>query len=68
MAALGRLADEAARLRDELKGLSVVLDSEWVEDLYDELGWISLDSAPSDDAGRDRLASRLRSERYLTVL
>ena len=68
MAALGRLADEAARLRDELKGLSSVLDSEWVEDLYDELGWISLDPAPSDDAERDRLASRLRSERYLTVL
>ena len=67
-AALGRLADEAARLRDELKGLSAVLDPEWVEDLYDELGWISLDSAPSDAVGRDRLASRLRSERYLTVL
>ena len=68
LAALDRLADEAARLRDEIKGLSAVLDPEWVEDLYDELGWISLDSAPSDDAGRDRLASRLRSERYLTVL
>jgi hypothetical protein len=68
LAALGRLADEAARLREELKGLSAVLDPEWVEDLYDELGWISLDSAPSDPAGRDRLAGRLRSERYLTVL
>ena len=45
-----------ARLRDELKGLSPVLDPEWVEDLYDELGWISLDSAPSDASGRDRLA------------
>jgi hypothetical protein len=68
LAALGRLADEAARLRDELTGLSAVLDPEWVEDLYDELGWISLDAAPSDDGGRERLASRLRSERYLTVL
>ena len=68
LAALDRVADEAARLRDELIGLSAVLDPEWVEDLYDELGWISLDSAPSDAAGRDRLASRLRSERYLTVL
>ena len=68
LTAVGRLADEAARLRDELKGLSPVLDAEWVEDVYDELGWISLDSAPSDAAGRDRLASRLRSERYLTVL
>ncbi len=66
--AVGRLADEAARLRDELRGLAEVLDAEWVEDLYDELGWISLDSAPSDPSGRDRLASRLHSERYLTVL
>ena len=66
--AIGRLADEAARLRDELRGLSAVLDAEWVEDLYDELGWISLDSAPSDSEGRERLAGRLHSERYLTVL
>ena len=66
--AIGRLADEAARLRDELRGLSAVLDEEWVEDLYDELGWISLDSAPSDSEGRERLAGRLHSERYLTVL
>jgi hypothetical protein len=68
LAAIGRLADEAAQLRDELKGLSPVLDAEWVEDVYDELGWISLDSAPSDPDGRERLAGRLRSERYLTVL
>ena len=67
-AAIGQLADEAARLRDELKGLSPALDAEWVEDVYEELGWISLDSAPSDPSGRERLASRLRSERYLTVL
>src|SRR5918994_2601735 len=68
LTAVGRLADEAARLRDELKGLSPVLDAEWVEDVYDELGWISLDSAPSDADGRERLSTRLRSERYLTVL
>jgi hypothetical protein len=68
LTAIGRLADEAVRLRDELKGLSPVLDAEWVEDVYDELGWISLDSAPSDPDGRERLAGRLRSERYLTVL
>jgi hypothetical protein len=66
--ALDRLAEEAARLREELKGLSPLLDPEWVEDLYDELGWISLESEPSDAGGRDRLATRLRSERYLTVL
>ena len=45
-----------------------MLDAEWVEDLYDELGWISLESAPSDSEGRERLAARLHSERYLTVL
>ena len=66
--AIDRLADESARLRDELRGLSPVLDAEWVEDLYDELGWISLESAPSDSEGRERLAARLHSERYLTVL
>jgi hypothetical protein len=68
LAAVDRLADQAARLRLELKGLSVVLDSEWVEDLYDELGWISLEGDSSNSDGHDRLTSRLRSERYLTVL
>jgi hypothetical protein len=68
LAAVGRLADQAARLRLELKGLSVVLDAEWVEDLYDELGWISLDGDSSNGDGHDRLTARLRSDRYLTVL
>lgn len=68
LAAVGRLADQAARLRLELKGLSVVLDPEWVEDLYDELGWISLEGDSSNGDGHDRLNARLRSDRYLTVL
>jgi hypothetical protein len=68
LAAVGRLADQAARLRLELKGLSVVLDAEWVEDLYDELGWISLEGDSSNGDGHDRLTARLRSDRYLTVL
>jgi hypothetical protein len=68
LGAVDRLADQAARLRLELKGLSVVLDPEWVEDLYDELGWISLDGNSSNGDGHDRLTARLRSERYLTVL
>ncbi len=42
-AGVGRLAKEAARLRTELTGLSVLLDADWVEDLYDELGWITAD-------------------------
>ncbi|HEY6683536.1 MAG TPA: hypothetical protein VI030_11215 [Propionibacteriaceae bacterium] len=68
LGAVDRLADQASRLRLELKGLSVVLDPEWVEDLYDELGWISLEGDSSNSDGHDRLTSRLRSERYLTVL
>jgi hypothetical protein len=68
LGAVDRLADHASRLRVELKGLSVVLDPEWVEDLYDELGWISLEGDSSNSDGHDRLGARLRSERYLTVL
>ena len=51
LGAVDRLADQAARLRLELKGLSVVLDPEWVEDLYDELGWISLEGDSSNETG-----------------
>ena len=45
-------------------GLSPVLDAEWVEDLYDELGWISLDSAPSDSE-RPGAAGRPAAQRAL---
>jgi hypothetical protein len=68
LTAVDRLADQAARLREELKGLSVVLDPDWVEDLYDELGWISLEANSPNGQEHDRLTARLRSERYLTVL
>ena len=44
-----------------------VLDADWVEDLDDELGWISR-SRPRRTPARDGCAARLRSERYLTVL
>ena len=70
-----RLAGHAAQLRLELKGLSVVLDPDWVEDLYDELGWITLDpEAHGDDdhgdsaSALDSLVARLRSERYLGLV
>ena len=46
------------------RGCPPVLDPEWVEDLYDELGWISLDSAPSDD-GRSRAAGQPAAQRAL---
>jgi hypothetical protein len=68
LTAVDRLADQAARLREELKGLSVVLDPDWVEDLYDELGWISLEASSTNGQEHDRLTARLRTERYLTVL
>ena len=68
LTAVDRLADQAARLREELKGLSVVLDPDWIEDLYDELGWISLEASSPNTEEHDRLTTRLRSERYLTVL
>ncbi len=71
VARVGQLADEAAMLRTELKGLAFVLDPEWLEDLYDELDWIILQAGPAeggDEAAREHLLSRLRSERYLTLL
>lgn len=40
-----QLADQATQLRLELKGLSPVLDSDWLEDLYDELDWIDHDTS-----------------------
>ncbi len=66
-----RLAGQAAALRLELKGLAVVLDPDWVEDLYDELDWIVVDANPAGKPGPaayEHLVPRLRSERYLTLL
>jgi hypothetical protein len=68
LSAVDRLAEQAERLRAELTGLSALLDAEWVEDLYDELGWIGFDHDDDDAGGRERLVARLHSERYLTVL
>ncbi len=66
--AVSTLADQADGLRVELKGLSSLLDPEWVEDVYDELGWITVGNGANGTDDRDRLSSRLRSERYLTLL
>ena len=70
-----QLAAHAAQLRVELRGLSFVLDPDWVEDLYDELDWIILDADPrrnGDPAeaaqAREQLAARLHTERYLALL
>lgn len=70
-----QLAAHAAQLRSELRGLSFVLDSDWVEDLYDELDWIILDADPrrasppeEADRAREQLVGRLHTERYLALL
>ena len=55
-----QLAAHAAQLRSELRGLSFVLDPDWVEDLYDELDWIILDADPRR-AGTRRRPSGLES-------
>ena len=79
LTATGQLMEQAAQLRLELQGLSTVLDADWVEDLYDELDWITVRPAGSGRAGAgpgpddkldptQQLVSRLRSERYLTLL
>ena len=69
------LASHAAQLRSELRGLSFVLDSDWVEDLYDELDWIILDADPRHasraeeaERAREQLVGRLHTERYLALL
>lgn len=69
-AAAGELADQAAQLRLELKGLSFVLDPDWLEDLYDELDWIILEpeAADSGPEAQRHLIARMSSERYLTLL
>jgi len=70
-----QLAGHAAQLRSELRGLSFVLDSDWVEDLYDELDWIILDADPrragppeEAERAREQLVGRLHTERYLALL
>ncbi|HET9874049.1 MAG TPA: hypothetical protein VFP89_15820 [Propionibacteriaceae bacterium] len=70
-AGAGLMRDRAARLLTELGGLSAVLDPEWLEDLIEELGWL-VDEAQEEtarpSAERGVLKSRLRAERYLTLL
>lgn len=57
------LVAEATRLRNEAEALSGVLDTDWILDLDDELDWVL--EASGDPAG---LRTRLRGERYLTIL
>ena len=68
LAAVHQLSAQATQLRNELTALSALLDGDWVEDLYDELGWVIPEPDAEEQATRDRLAARLRSERYLTLL
>ena len=73
-AAAADLITAVGSLRRELDGLRTVLDEEWTADLLDELEWVAVDLTdpePSEDDLADRaerLAGRLRGERYLTLL
>ena len=58
------LADQARRMATELEGLAVVVEAEWLSDLADELAWL----VAGDGELGERLASRLRSERYVALL
>lgn len=63
-AAAGRLVEQARGLATELDGLAVGIEADWLGDLADELGWL----VGEDGERPERLASRLRSERYLALL
>ncbi|HEY5846182.1 MAG TPA: hypothetical protein VIT42_05265 [Microlunatus sp.] len=73
-AAAADLVAAVGSLRWELDGLRTVLDEEWTADLLDELEWVAADLSDPDPTGDDladraqRLAARLRGERYLTLL
>jgi hypothetical protein len=66
-AAATDLITAAARLHRELDGLRGVLDDAWVGDLLDELDWLGSELELDSD-GPGRLTTRLRGERYLSLL
>lgn len=61
-------------LHDDLRGIATALDPDWVEDLEEELEWLTGSGEPAllpDAHGRDdedELRRRLRGERYLALL
>ncbi len=55
-------------LRRELNGLRSVLDPSWTADLLDELDWLVGDPGDTSDELAQRMTSRLRGERYLSLL
>jgi hypothetical protein len=70
-----QLAGCAALLRSELQGLESILDPGWLEDLDEELEWLTGQAEQesrrpegSSGAPRGDLKQRLRGERYLTLL
>ena len=67
--AAAELLEQVRTLRTELEGLSRLVDSEWCEDLVDELAWLVHGDreAGVGEAG-EQVGARLRSERYLTLL
>lgn len=67
------LPEVVTDLRDDLRGLDLLLDPDWAEDLSEELEWLGGVLEPSGSAGghaapEDGFRGRLRSERYLALL
>lgn len=58
------LLGQARQLRAELDALALVVPADWLTELVGELDWLTGEPG----AVPDRLSSRLRSERYLTLL
>jgi len=64
-AAGARLVEQARLLLTELRGLGRVAPGDWLDDLADELVWLT---GPAADGIGGPLPARLRSERYLALL
>ncbi len=68
--AVVRLIDRVLALRCELRGISPVLDPDWIEQLDAELHWVGELPAgqPEMIKGAEIILTRLRGERYLNLL
>jgi hypothetical protein len=67
-AAAADMLDAVRLLRLELDGMREVLDAEWASDLIDELDWFTGELGDDESDLGERMAARLRGERYLSLL
>ena len=67
-AAAADMVSAVAKLRRELDGLRSVLDQAGTTDLLDELDWFVDDLGDTGNELAERMSSRLRGERYLSLL